>query len=435
MPKIIDLKIEKMNLGGQGIGYLDGKVCFVDFVIPGEEIKAAMITEKKDYNVVKVIEVIRASPARIAPRCSVFKICGGCQLQHIDYPMQIELKKAMLIDTMRHIGRIQIDGLEVFCHEPWYYRNRTQLPVQKNGGFKMGYFKKGTHQVINHDFCYINQIEINRLVEILKTRIKDSKIEIYNEAEHRGNLRHVIIRRGTKTGEMLVTFVTKERNLPAKIYKGLTAEVKEIVGITQNINAKKTNRILGDEDITLVGRNFYTEHLSDKIFNIGPKSFFQINIPVFEMIIEKMKEEITGGTVLELYAGVGAIGISLAHLCNQVIAIEENPAAVSDGIKNAVLNNVTNINFIQGRAEDRINKVKDCDIIIMDPPRKGVDSRIINYFAKVKLRKIIYLSCHPATLARDVQLLLNQGFSIKKVYLFDMFPQTYHIETLVVLHR
>ncbi|MGB9720669.1 MAG: 23S rRNA (uracil(1939)-C(5))-methyltransferase RlmD [bacterium] len=433
--KIVQLKIEKLNLGAQGIGFLDGKVCFVDFVIPGEEIEANIIIEKKDYNVAKCIKILKPSPARIEPRCPVFGTCGGCQFQHIDYHTQVELKRDILKDTLKHIGKIEFDAIESVYGIPYHYRNRAQLPVQQNNGLKIGYFKRSTHEVINHDICYINQPEINQLLSAMKERIKKSKIKIYDEIKHQGNLRHIIIRRGTNTGQIYITLVTKERSLPEIIYDGLMAEIPEVVGINQNINDKRTNRILGSKNVILAGRNFYEEMLDGKIFQIDPASFFQVNISVFEKIIEKIKNEIQGPKVIDLYAGVGAIGICVAHLCKNLIAIEENSDSVKHGMKNALLNNIDNIKFITGRVENRINAIKKCDTLILDPPRKGIGLRITREITILPIRKIIYLSCNPATLARDASLIIKSGFRIKRIYFFDMFAQTYHIETLVIFEK
>ncbi|MEO0124137.1 MAG: 23S rRNA (uracil(1939)-C(5))-methyltransferase RlmD [candidate division WOR-3 bacterium] len=435
MTKTIDLKIEKLNLGAQGIGYINGKVCFVDFVIPGEEVKADIIVEKKDYNVARVVEIIKSSPARVEPLCSVFGLCGGCQMQHIDYNKQIELKREILIDTLRHIGKIEYSDIKVFYNQPWYYRNRAQLPVQKNKELKIGYFKKGTHEVVSHNICCINQKEINSVVEILRGRIKKSNIEIYNESRHKGNLRHIIVKRGTNTGQIFITFVTKEKTLPGILYTGLLNECKEIVGVSQNINTKRTNRIFGEKNIIISGNSFYEEILDGKRFQVGPTSFFQVNTRVFEQIIKKIKQEIQGPIVIDLYAGVGVIGICVAELCNKLIAIEENPNSVKEGINNANLNGVDNIDFIEGRVEDKICSVRECDTLIMDPPRKGVGESVIQYFKDMNVKKVVYLSCNPATLARDANLIIKNGYKIKNVYLFDMFPQTYHIESLTIFYN
>ncbi len=430
--KIVELKIEKLNLGAQGIGYVDGKVCFVDFVIPGEEIKAEIITEKKDYNIAKCITIKEPSPYRIEPRCPVFMLCGGCQFQHIDYQHQVRLKKEILNDTLRRIGRIECSNIEVIAEQPWYYRNRAQLPVQDKNGARIGYFKKNTHEVVNHDICYINQNEINQALTIIRKRIAVSGIKIYNELNHSGNLRHIILRRGTNTGQLYLIFVTKEKNITKKLYDNLIDEIPGLVGISQNINNQKTNRILGSKNILLDGTDFYEELIDNKLFQISPISFFQVNIKIFGKIIEKIKSEITGSTIVDLYAGVGAIGICLAQACKKVIAIEENLYAVKDGIKNAQINRVENIEFIQARVEQKIDILKIGETVIMDPPRKGVEKSVIESVSKLKIKKIIYLSCNPATLARDANLLINNGYTIKNVYLFDMFPQTYHIETLIV---
>ncbi len=429
---MVELKIEKLNLGAQGIGYIDGKVCFVDFVIPGEEIKAEIITEKRDYNIAKCITIKEPSQYRIEPRCPVFMLCGGCQFQHIDYQYQVKLKKEILIDTLRHIGRIECSNIEVIADQPWYYRNRAQLPVQDKDGLRIGYFKKNTHEVVNHDICYINQNGINQALTIIRKRIAESGIKIYNELSHSGNLRHIILRRGTNTGQLYLIFVTKEKNITAKLYEDLVNEIPGLVGISQNINNQKTNRILGNKNILLGGTDFYEEFIDNKLFQISPISFFQVNIKIFEKIIQKIKSEITGATIIDLYAGVGAIGICLAQVCKKVIAIEENLYAVKDGIKNAQINRIKNIEFIQARVEQKIDILKIGETVIMDPPRKGVAKSVIESLSKMKIKKIIYLSCNPATLARDANLLINNGYTIKNVYLFDMFPQTYHIETLIV---
>lgn len=431
----IDLKIEKMNLGAQGIGYLDGKVCFVDFVIPGEEIRAVVIVKKKDYNVAKVLEIFNPSPARIKPNCPVFELCGGCQMQHIDYKYQVELKKAVLIDTLRRIGKFDIQKVEVVYEKPWYYRNRAQLPIQNNKDLKIGYFKKGTHEVVNHDCCHINQLEINQVTATLRRRLRNIKIDIYDESRHSGNLRHIIVRRGTNTGQIFITFVTKEKRLPEEINRGLIEEIPDIVGISQNINNERTNRILGRENIILVGNSFYEELVAGKKFQIAPTSFFQVNTEVFEKVIEKIRQEIEGRNVVDLYAGVGVIGICVADLCQRIIAIEQDQSSVKDGIRNAGLNKVSNIEFIIGKAEDKIGLIDDCETLILDPPRKGVGEIVINHLVKINVKKIIYLSCNPATLARDAGLILKKGYYIKKLYFFDMFPQTYHIESLMVFEK
>ncbi len=433
--KIIRLKIEKLNLGGQGIGYFNGKVCFVDFVIPGEMINAEIIIEKSDYNVARCVEILEPSPARIEPLCPIYKICGGCQFQHIDYETQVQIKKDVLIDTLRHIGKTEICSTKVNFGEPWYYRNRAQLPVQNKDGLKIGYFKKGTHEVVDHNVCYINQKEINNTLTILRERIKDSNIEIYDEASQKGNLRHIVIKRGVRTKQIFVIFVARKDALSKNFYEKLMEEIPEIAGIGLNINKEKTNRILGNKNILLAGSGVYEEIVNNKKFQIGPTSFFQINIPVFEKIIEKIKEEIQGSIVVELYAGVGVIGICIAQQCNNLVVIEENAGSVREGVNNARLNNIENIEFVQGRVEKKLNIVEKCDTLIMDPPRKGVGEDIIKNITKMGIRKIIYLSCNPATLARDASLLIKNGYHIKDVDLFDMFPQTYHIESLMVFEK
>ncbi len=429
----IKIKIEKLNLGGQGIGYLNNKVCFVDFSIPGEEIIARVIYEKKDYIVAKCLEIIKPSPFRIKPECPVFMDCGGCHLQHISYESQIDFKKEILVDTLRHIGKIDYTNIEILHDTPWHYRCRAQLPIQKNGTVRIGYFSKGTHRVVNTDKCLINHEVIDNALHTIRKRIEMSGVEVYDELRHTGNLRHLILKYGVETDQLHIMFVTRKRVLPPTLYKRLSDELINLVGIVQNINSRRTNRITGNANIILDGRSYYEDKIRDKIFRIGPNSFFQINKPVFEKIVAEIKREISGSVILDLYAGVGVIGICIADLVETVIAIEENRDAVNAGIENARINNIRNIKFFPGKVEERISGIGHADTVILDPPRKGVHREALQKLSEMKPQKIVYLSCNPATLSRDAQFLLNNGYQIKRICFFDMFPQTYHIETLMVL--
>ncbi len=435
MHKQIRLTIEKLNLGGQGIGYINGKVCFVDFVIPGEEILASILLEKKDYNVAKSLEIIRPSPFRIKPECPLFMECGGCQLQHISYERQIDCKKGILVDTLRHIGKIDYNNIEIFHYTPWHYRNRAQLPIQKNGTVKIGYFSKGTHQVVNTNKCLINHEVIDSALCTIRKRIEMSGIAIYDELRHTGNLRHLVLKYGIDTDQLYIIFVTRKRVLPPALYKKLSEELPNLVGIVQNINSRRTNRIMGNENIVLAGRNYYEDRIHNKIFRIGPNSFFQINKPVFEKIITEIKKEISGSMILDLYAGVGVIGICVADLAETVMAVEENIAAINEGIANARINNVKNIKFVSGKVERKLTEIESADMIILDPPRKGIARETLDRLVELNSPRIVYLSCDPATLSRDTRSLINSGYHIKRACFFDMFPQTYHIETLMVLEK
>jgi len=438
MKDFYEIKIEKMTLGGRGIGYIDGKVCFVHGSIPGEIVKVAITKEKKDYSVGRILEIINPSSYRVTPKCPIFNECGGCHLQHISYSHQIDLKKTIFLDTLTHIGKMQKDINDFIYKDEWYYRSRTQLPVQNKKDLKIGYFKTGTHRVVNQESCLINHQLINGTLSIVRKRIKKSNVSIYDEITHRGNLRHIIIKVGINTRQVFITFVTKDRYLPKNLYEGLNKEIENLVGVSQNVNSERTNRILGTENHNIFGQQFLEEKIGGKLFRIGAASFFQINIPVFEEILEDIKKEIAlygNGILLDLYAGVGAIGICVAENVRSVIAIEENLCAVKDGLNNANINHINNFKFIHGNAEEKLKLIKEADIAILDPPRKGASPEILDYLKKLKIKEIVYLSCNPSTFARDAHYLINNNFQIKKMMLFDMFPQTYHIESLTFFER
>lgn len=436
MAKILALKVEKMTMGGQGIGYINGKVCFVDRVIPGEIIQAEIFEEKRDYSIAKAMAVINPSPHRLNPACPIFNRCGGCQLQHISYKHQLDLKKKIFLDSLRHIGKIEanIDDF-IYKDDIWYYRNRAQLPVQNKDNLKIGYFQSGTHKVIDQKTCLINHRLINSALPALRERIRKSNITIYDEPGHKGNLRHIIIKVGHNTNQVLISFVSKEKDLPKAIYEKLDKEIKGLVGITQNVNPLHTNRILGPHNHSLFGQNYYEEHIDSKVFRIGPSSFFQINTPVFKEVLKEIKNSIslTGKeVVLDLYAGIGVIGIYLGERASQVIAIEESLDAVKDGIVSAEINKIKNLQFITNTVADGLRQIKNADIAILDPPRKGISKEVVEQLVKLKIKKIVYLACDPATFARDAKQLIEKNYRMEKIFFFDMFPQTYHIESLTI---
>ncbi len=433
-----EVKIEKVVHRGQGIGYIDGKVCFVNGVIPAEVVRIKIVEEKKDYLIGSLLEIIQASSYRIKPECPLFLRCGGCHLQHIEYNYQKELKKSIFIDTCRRVGSFEPGVDNFFALDQWFYRNKAQLPVQDRNGLKIGYYQTYSHLVVDHDFCPINERPINIGLSIIKRYIRQSKVEIYDEERHRGNLRHLIIRSGVNTGQLHLTFVTRDRVLPEKLYGGLERELNGLVGIVQNVNPDRTNRILGKTNLVHRGREYLEEKIGNKILRIGPATFFQVNTKIVEMMGEKVLELLSPQgqeILLDLYSGIGTFGISIAERVVKVIAIEENSQAVHYGMENTRVNNIKNIEFIQGRVEKQISGIKKADLVIIDPPRKGIDPSVIENLARLKTEKILYISCNPATFARDGNRFSKKGFRISRCYIFDMFPQTYHMEIVGLLVR
>jgi len=433
MAKIFEIKIEKMTLGGQGLGHLEGKVCFVNKAIPGETAKIEIVEDKKDYYVANPLEIVQASPHRVNPECPIYNRCGGCQLQHIADEYQRELKREIFIETMKRIGKMDVPADTPAGEAAFFYRNRAQLPVQDGGGLKIGYFKPGTHRVVDQKYCPINHDLINRVLGVLRRRAREAGVSAYNEHTHRGSLRHLAIRTGVNTRQLFVTLVTADGKLDPRLYQDLQNELPEVVGITHNLNPGRTNRILGSENRGLWGNDYYEERVDGHAYLIRTASFFQVNTGVFERILKTIRDRLvlTGReVVLDLYSGVGVIGSSLSAKAGEVVAVEENEATVDDGIASARANRITNIRFVTGDAALKLAEIAGGDIAILDPPRKGVNQAVIDGLVRLQIKEIVYLSCNPATFARDAGYLKSQNYDLFEVVLFDMFPQTYHMETL-----
>lgn len=434
MAVVLDLKIEKLTLGGQGLGFIDGKACFVDGGIPGEVVQVSIVQDKKDYAVGRLLQVVKASAHRVKPECALFPRCGGCQLQHIEYAQQLRLKSAMFAETMRRVGKIEMENPGVIHRKEWHYRNRAQLPVQPGKPARIGYFERGSHRVVDQTTCPVHDARINKALRVLRERIAESGITAYDEKQHRGTLRHLIIKTGIRTGQTYVMFVTKDRGFPKHLVRGLAQDIPDLAGVAQNLNPGRTNRILGKQSQLLLGQDYYEERLEQITFRVGPASFFQVNTDVFEAITSAIRERLAPeprGTVLDLYSGVGAIGLCCAGAAERVIGIEEAPAAVAEARNNAAANKIANVEFRSGTVEKILPQIAKADAIILDPPRAGLAPAVIERLLALKPRLLAYLSCDPATFARDARRLVNGGYAIESTQLFDMFPQTHHIESLV----
>jgi 23S rRNA (uracil1939-C5)-methyltransferase len=279
---------------------------------------------------------------------------------------------------------------------------------------------------------------INETEKVLKQNVIESGITIYDESSATGDLRHLIIKTGARTRQVFITFVTRGSKVPVTLYKQLDKKIPGFAGVTHNINTGRTNRISGDRENLLLGKTYYEEKIGNMLLRISSGSFFQINTPVFQQILETIRKNIrlTGNeTVLDLYAGMGAIGLYCARDAKRVIGIEENPAAVQDGSTNAQSNEIGNLEFMESTVEVGINKIEGADIVFLDPPRKGVAEPVLEKIAELGVKTVVYLSCNPATFARDSQRLMIRNYRITNLHLFDMFPQTYHIESLAFFEK
>lgn len=429
---LIELTIDKIVYGGDGIGEYNGIKVFVPYSAPQDRLLVSIINKKKDYYIGRIREIIEPSPLRQNPPCIYFTSCGGCNLQHLSYDAQLVVKKLITNETLQRVGKVFVPASNPSkASSEWHYRNKTQYPVAPP--LKIGYFRSKTHQVIDIEECLLHPDSFDRIRSLLKNLIINSKETVYDEIKHHGNLRHIIIRQGFNTGEYLLILVTRTNRLKPFVYQELTRSFPEIVGIVQNINPSRTNRILGDKFYTLYEQDFYFEKVLNKKFKVSAESFFQVNTLQTEHIAKIiMKFLAPQGTehVLDLFSGVGTFSIILAESVAQVSGIEISQQAVSDAKENLKLNSVKNVEFFCETVEQGVKRFKRIDSVILDPPRKGCSNELIQSIVDLKPKRIVYISCNPATLARDLSAFDQLGYEATEIDLVDLFPQTFHIEAV-----
>ncbi len=438
---IYDVNIEGLGHNGAGIAKIKGFTIFIEGGIPGDKIKTKILSLKKNYALGKIIKILNPSSHRVEPVCNVFEQCGGCQLMHMEYQEQLRQKREKVVETLKRIGKT-----ETIVHEtlgmqvPYKYRNKAQFPVGFiKGKATMGFYKKGTHDLVDTSYCHVQHPVIQKVMASVKEYINKFNVSTYNEKTHRGLLRHVVTRVGFLTGEVMIILVTNGNKLPFK--SQLIAILKENItglkSIIHNINNKNTNVILGQKTITIYGADKITDYIGDLKYTISPHSFWQVNPEQTKILYEKILvyADLKGEeTVFDLYCGIGTISLFLAQKAKKVYGVEVIPEAVEDAKANAVLNNIKNVEFYQGEAEEVVPELYKegikADIVVVDPPRKGCEAKLLQTIADMQPAKIIYVSCNPATLARDIAILERQGFTSKEVQPVDMFPHTVHVETV-----
>jgi 23S rRNA (uracil1939-C5)-methyltransferase len=447
--KNLDYEVEIMGLGheGEGVGKVDNFTVFVKDALPGETVKAKIIKLSKNFAVGRLLEIIRTSHDRTNPICGIYKRCGGCQIMHTSYESQLRLKTNRVEETIRRIGKIKdfINHPAIGMDNPFRYRNKVQLPVGvKNGQPQIGFFAPRSHDIIDMDTCWIQDETADRVVRFTRDWIRDHGIEPYNEETGRGVIRHIMIRRGFKTGEVMVVLVTSIRKLPFKdeFVKLIGDNIKGITSIVQNINSKKSNTILGNENITLWGNDHITDYIGKFRFNISPLSFFQVNPIQTEVLYDKALEyaDLTGEeAVFDAYCGTGTISLFLAQRAKKVYGVEVVPEAIEDARNNAAQNGVDNAEFIVGESEkvipELISKGIRADVVVVDPPRKGCEPELLDAIARMSPKRVVYVSCDPGTLARDLGILDSLGYRTTEVQPVDMFPMTAHVECVVRIEK
>ena len=441
------MTIDNMGYEGEGVGKIDNFTVFVAGAIIGEVVKVKIVKVSKKFAFGKLLEIIEESVSRIEPVCSIYKNCGGCNLQHIDYKAQLDFKTNRVVQVINRIGKLE----EVIVHStigmerPYNYRNKVQLPVNNiNSVVNIGFYAQRSHDIINMENCHIQDKVADVIVKLTRQWIKEFNIECYNEENHQGNLRHIMIRKGIETGEVMVVLVTNGKTLPYKeeFIAIITKKIKGIVSVIQNINSEKTNVILGAQCVTLWGKDTITDYIGEFKFEVSPLSFFQVNSIQTKVLYSKALEyaNLSGGeVVLDAYCGTGTISLFLSQMAKKVYGVEIIPEAIENAKINAKENNVSNTEFIVGEAEKIIPELLHqgviADVVVVDPPRKGCDKTLLEAISNMKPKTIVYVSCDPGTLARDLGILDELGYKTLEIQPVDMFPQTAHVECVARIEK
>ncbi|EHK2441963.1 23S rRNA (uracil(1939)-C(5))-methyltransferase RlmD [Clostridium perfringens] len=434
---------------GEGIAKIDNKYpIFIEGALKGEKVKGRIVKVNKNFAYGKLMEVLEASEERVNPSCAIYKRCGGCKLQHASYKAQLDFKWDRVKDCVSKIGKLDpsIVKYPLGMENPWRYRNKVQLPIGLiNGEVKIGFFAPRSHDIIDMESCLIQDEIGDKVVKLTREWIEKFNIRPYNvdgEYDEKGVVRHIMIRRGFTTNEVMVVLVTNGEKLPHK-EEFVDLMIKNIPGIKsiiQNINSKKTNVILGLESKTLWGEDTISDYIGDFRFNISPLSFFQVNPIQTEVLYGKALEyaNLTGNEeVFDAYCGTGTITLFLSQKAKKVYGVEIIPQAIDNAWINAKENKVDNVEFFVGESEvvipDLINKGVKADVVVVDPPRKGCDKKLLDAITNIDAKKIVYVSCDPSTLGRDLAILEENGYKTLEVQPVDMFPNTAHIENVALL--
>lgn len=474
---VLKLQIEDMGVDGEGIGKVENVTFFVKDAVVGDVVTAKVMKMKKNYGYARLLEIVEPSPYRAEPKCEFHRQCGGCQLQALSYEKQLEFKEQKVRNNLIRIGGFQdVDGVmePIFgMEEPYYYRNKAQFPVgrDKEGRIVAGFYASRSHNIIPNRRCHLGDGANERVLDIVIGFMEEFGIEPYDEATGRGLVRHVLVRKGFFTGEVMVCLVINGRSLPhrEKLVSKLL-DVEGMTSITLNVNERNTNVILGEELILLWGKDFITDTIGDIRYQISPLSFYQVNPVQTRHLYETALQYagLTGAeTVWDLYCGIGTISLFLAREAKMVYGVEIVGKAIENARDNAALNGIENVEFFVGKAEEVLpefyesgreavadsdegaskagrpgdgRKVhgKDMlhpDVIVVDPPRKGCDERCLETIVKMQPERVVYVSCDSATLARDLKYLCGNGYELKRVQVVDMFPQTVGVESVVLLSK
>lgn len=477
--------IEDMNEDGAGVGKVDGYIWFVKDAVIGDVVRAKAMKMKKSYGFARLMEVLEPSGSRVIPSCPVARQCGGCQLQAMSYEEQLKFKERKVMNNLIRIGKFAENEIHMLpimgMEEPWRYRNKAQFPFGKDKGGNViaGFYAGRTHAIVEAGDCLLGVEENREILDIVRLFMKEMKIEPYDESSHKGLVRHVLIRKGFKTGEIMVCLVINGKKLPGKERlvemlcggdgkdekgQGINREGingKEIYGketngnetdghgirgmtsISYSVNQEKTNVIMGKEIVNLYGPGFITDYIGNVKYQISPLSFYQVNPVQTERLYGTALEYagLTGNeTVWDLYCGIGTISLFLAQKAKKVYGVEIVPQAIEDARRNAEINGIKNAEFFVGKAEEVLPEQFEknhvhADVIVVDPPRKGCDTVCLDTILKMRPERVVYVSCDSATLARDLRYLADGGYMVERGRCCDMFPGTVHVESVIMIRN
>ena len=475
--EIVSLKIEHIGSEGEGIGKYEGYTLFVKDAVAGDEVKVKVIKTKKNYGYARLLEILKPSADRVMPKCEVARQCGGCQIQQVAYEKQLEYKQQKVKDCFTRIGGFEniVAAAEagedqaavimepiIGMKDPFYYRNKSQFPVGRNkeGEIITGFYAGRTHSIISHDSCHIGATINEKILTVVKEFMSEFGIEPYNEETHSGLVRHVLTRIGFVTGEVMVCLIINGKKLlhvselaerlsritEEGIYTGegiQCAKVRRVTSVCLNVNQEKTNVILGRQIIPVYGEPHIVDYIGDVKYQISPLSFYQVNPVQTKKLYDLTMEyaSLTGNEVVwDLYCGIGTISLFLAQKAKQVYGVEIIPQAIEDAKHNAKLNKFTNTEFFVGAAEEVLpRKYKEeniyADVIVVDPPRKGCEESLLDTIVAMNPERVVYVSCDPATLARDAKYLGEKGYELVKFRPVDQFSHSTHVETVVLLSK
>ena len=443
--QIYETTVTDYTAEGQGVAHVEGCAVFLPNAIAGERYRIRIEKAGKTWAAGKILEILEKSPHRVNRECPVAKLCGGCDFWHMDYEEETRLKAARVRDCLNRMGGESLESVPILSAPTCYgYRNKAQYPVStQKGRAYAGFFRAGTHSVVENDRCLILPVETDRVKAAVMDYVNQYRVTVYDELTHKGLLRHIYVRRGAVSGQILVCLAVNGRKLPH--VPELISRLQKIPGFTTlvlSVNTKKGNAVLGDEFITLYGPGYIEDTLCGLNFRLSPRSFYQVNHHQAQRLYEAAisQAEITeADTVLDLYCGVGTITLAMAKAAGKVIGIEVIPQAVEDAKDNARRNGIENAEFFCGDAGQAALELEKqgikADVVVVDPPRKGLNADTIEALYRFAPRRIVYVSCDPATLARDVSLLKEKGYILKNALAADLFPRCSHVESIVCLAR